>query len=138
MSQANRSRSHCDFTLTAEEMAKITALDTATSSFFSHQDPAMVEWFVKMVEEKKKQIYTADDGNQNENPSSESTTEYTVSFDLNYPEDTDEYMFCDITVNVPPASISDLSKAIIETTEKYSHVGIYFEVMKGGYGGNIY
>ena len=36
-------------------MAKITALDTATSSFFSHQDPAMVEWFVKMVEERKKQ-----------------------------------------------------------------------------------
>ena len=44
-----------DFALTAEEMAKITALDTATSSFFSHQDPAMVEWFVKMVEERKKQ-----------------------------------------------------------------------------------
>ena len=44
-----------DFTLTAEEMAKITALDTATSSFFSHQDPAMVEWFVKMIEERKKQ-----------------------------------------------------------------------------------
>ena len=44
-----------DFTLIAEEMAKITALDTATSSFFSHQDPAMVEWFVKMVEERKKQ-----------------------------------------------------------------------------------
>ena len=40
---------------TAEEMAKITALDTATSSFFSHQNPAMVEWFVKMVEERKKQ-----------------------------------------------------------------------------------
>jgi len=33
-----------DFTLTAEEMAKITALDTATSSFFSHQDPAMAGW----------------------------------------------------------------------------------------------
>ena len=44
-----------DFTLTAEEISKITALDTATSSFFSHQDPAMVEWFVKMVEERKKQ-----------------------------------------------------------------------------------
>ena len=44
-----------DFTLTSEEMAKITALDTAPSSFFSHQDPAMVEWFVKMVEERKKQ-----------------------------------------------------------------------------------
>lgn len=25
-----------------------------TSSFFSHQDPNMVEWFVKMVEERKK------------------------------------------------------------------------------------
>jgi 2,5-diketo-D-gluconate reductase A len=25
-----------------------------TSSFFSHQDPAMVEWFVQMVEERKK------------------------------------------------------------------------------------
>lgn len=32
----------------------IAELDTATSSFFSHQDPAMVEWFVKMVEERKK------------------------------------------------------------------------------------
>ena len=44
-----------DFALTDDEMAKITALDTKTSSFFSHQDPAMVEWFVKMVEERKKQ-----------------------------------------------------------------------------------
>ena len=44
-----------DFALTDDEMAKITTLDTATSSFFSHQDPAMVEWFVKMVEERKKQ-----------------------------------------------------------------------------------
>ena len=52
------------------------------------------------------QMNTADDGNQNETPSSESTSEYTVSFDLNYPEDTDEYMFCDVTVNVPPASIT--------------------------------
>ena len=51
------------------------------------------------------QMNTADDGNQNDNPSSESTKEYTVSFDLNYPEDTDVYMFCDVTVNVPPASI---------------------------------
>lgn len=24
-----------------------------TSSFFSHQDPAIVEWFVKMEEERK-------------------------------------------------------------------------------------
>lgn len=43
-----------DFELTDEEMDTIGSLDTATSSFFSHQDPAMVEWFVKMVEERKK------------------------------------------------------------------------------------
>ena len=42
-----------DFTLTSEDMQAIAALDTQTSSFFSHQDPAMVEWFVKMVEERK-------------------------------------------------------------------------------------
>jgi len=33
-----------DFELTAEDMTKITAMDTATSAFFSHRDPAMVEW----------------------------------------------------------------------------------------------
>lgn len=33
-----------DFTLTDDEMTKITAIDTATSAFFSHRDPAMVEW----------------------------------------------------------------------------------------------
>lgn len=43
-----------DFSLSDDEMGAIAALDTATSSFFSHQDPAMVEWFVKMVEERKK------------------------------------------------------------------------------------
>jgi hypothetical protein len=111
-------------------------------SYESSDDKDLIEFLERYPDlvfvRTKKQIYTADDGNQNENPSSESTTEYSVSFDLNYPEDTDEYMFCDVTVNVPPASISDLSKAIIETTEKYSHVEIYFEVMKGGYGGNIY
>lgn len=42
-----------DFTLTDEDMQAIAALDTKTSSFFSHQYPAMVEWFVKMVEERK-------------------------------------------------------------------------------------
>lgn len=42
-----------DFSLTNEDMAKIRALDTLQSSFFSHSDPAMVEWFVKMVEERK-------------------------------------------------------------------------------------
>ena len=43
-----------DFRLSDEDMTAIAALDTATSSFFSHYDPAMVEWFVKMVEERKK------------------------------------------------------------------------------------
>lgn len=33
-----------DFALTEEEMIQITALDSATSAFFSHRDPAMVEW----------------------------------------------------------------------------------------------
>lgn len=42
-----------DFQLNDDEMKTIAALDTQTSSFFSHQDPAMVEWFVKMVEERK-------------------------------------------------------------------------------------
>lgn len=44
-----------DFSLSAEDMKAITELDHKESSFFSHQDPAMVEWFVKMVEERKKQ-----------------------------------------------------------------------------------
>lgn len=43
-----------DFALSAEDMAQITALDKKESSFFSHYDPAMVEWFVKMVEERKR------------------------------------------------------------------------------------
>lgn len=42
-----------DFTLSEEDMKKIAQLDTTTSAFFSHQDLAMVEWFVKMVEERK-------------------------------------------------------------------------------------
>lgn len=33
-----------DFELSSDEMDRITALDTATSAFFSHRDPAMVEW----------------------------------------------------------------------------------------------
>lgn len=44
-----------DFILTDEDMNYISELDKAESSFFSHQDPNMVEWFVKMVEERKKQ-----------------------------------------------------------------------------------
>ncbi|MCD7743482.1 MAG: aldo/keto reductase [Oscillospiraceae bacterium] len=42
-----------DFTLTDEDMAAIAILDTETSSFFSHYDPAIVEWFVQMVEARK-------------------------------------------------------------------------------------
>lgn len=44
-----------DFKLTAEDMNTIAALDKNTSSFFSHNDPNMVEWFVNMVQERKKQ-----------------------------------------------------------------------------------
>ena len=44
-----------DFALDENDMNQISQMDTATSAFFSHQDPAMVEWFVKMVEERKSQ-----------------------------------------------------------------------------------
>lgn len=44
-----------DFTLSDEDMKIIADLDKAQSSFFSHYDPAMVQWFVQMVEERKKQ-----------------------------------------------------------------------------------
>lgn len=33
-----------DFALSADDMLPIAALDTATSAFFSHRDPAIVEW----------------------------------------------------------------------------------------------
>lgn len=33
-----------DFELSEEQMMQITALDAATSAFFSHRDPAIVEW----------------------------------------------------------------------------------------------
>lgn len=42
-----------DFTLSEDDMNMIAAQDKMQSSFFSHQDPAMVEWFVKMVERRK-------------------------------------------------------------------------------------
>lgn len=42
-----------DFTLSHTDMETITALDKKQSAFFSHQDPNMVEWFAKMVEERK-------------------------------------------------------------------------------------
>ncbi len=33
-----------DFALSPQDMQQITALDTATSAFFSHRDPARIEW----------------------------------------------------------------------------------------------
>ena len=42
-----------DFELSEQDMARIADLDTKTSSFFSFRDPAMVEWFAHMVEERK-------------------------------------------------------------------------------------
>lgn len=42
-----------DFALSDEDMKAIAALDKEQSSFFSHTDPNMVEWFVKIVEERK-------------------------------------------------------------------------------------
>lgn len=42
-----------DFTLSEEDMDKIAALDKEQSSFFSHTDPAIVEWMAGIVEERK-------------------------------------------------------------------------------------
>lgn len=44
-----------DFRLSEEDMNQISELDKKQSSFFSHEDPKMVEWFVQMVEERKRQ-----------------------------------------------------------------------------------
>ena len=44
-----------DFVLSDVDMNAIAALDKNESSFFSHQDTSMVEWFVRMVEERKKE-----------------------------------------------------------------------------------
>lgn len=49
-----------DFALSEEDMAAIAALDKKQSAFFSHQDPNMVEWFVKMVDERKAKHGAAD------------------------------------------------------------------------------
>ena len=43
-----------DFKLSQTDMEQISKMDTKTSAFFSHLDPTMVEWFAKMVEERKK------------------------------------------------------------------------------------
>lgn len=42
-----------DFALEQADMNRISELDKKQSSFFSHSDPAMVEWFVQMIEERK-------------------------------------------------------------------------------------
>lgn len=44
-----------DFELTPDDMTAIGSLDDNVSSFFSHTDPNTVEWFVKTVDERKKQ-----------------------------------------------------------------------------------
>ena len=36
-----------DFELSHQDMIDITAIDTATSAFFSHRDPSIVEWLTK-------------------------------------------------------------------------------------------
>lgn len=43
-----------DFELSEDDMNKISTLDKNKSSFFSHYDPNMVEWFAQMVEMRKK------------------------------------------------------------------------------------
>lgn len=42
-----------DFELTEEDMNSIKTLDTSYSLFFSHNDPNMVEWFDKIVKERR-------------------------------------------------------------------------------------
>ena len=42
-----------DFELVQEDMDVISKLDKNESSFFSHQDPSIVEWFGKLIEERK-------------------------------------------------------------------------------------
>lgn len=42
-----------DFELTEEDMNSIKTLDTSNSLFFSHNDPNMVEWFNKIVKERR-------------------------------------------------------------------------------------
>ena len=42
-----------DFSLSAEEMERIGALDQKQSAFFSHQDPNVVEWFVELVDKRR-------------------------------------------------------------------------------------
>ena len=41
------------FELDNDDMEKIEALDTKTSSFFSHQDPGIIEWFGQLIQERR-------------------------------------------------------------------------------------
>lgn len=43
-----------DFELSDDDMAKIATLDRKQSSFFSHEDPKMVEWFVQLVAQRRR------------------------------------------------------------------------------------
>lgn len=43
-----------DFALSSEDMARIQSLDTKTSLFFSHQDPATVDMFINLINERRK------------------------------------------------------------------------------------
>lgn len=41
------------FELDNEDMKKIETLDTKTSSFFSHHDPGIIEWFGQLIQERR-------------------------------------------------------------------------------------
>lgn len=41
------------FELDNGDMKKIETLDTKTSSFFSHQDPGIIEWFGQLIQERR-------------------------------------------------------------------------------------
>lgn len=42
-----------NFELSADDMARIQSLDTKTSLFFSHQDPATIDFFINLVKERR-------------------------------------------------------------------------------------
>ena len=45
-----------DFELSDADMEEIKKLDSNDSLFFNHQDPNMVEWFDKMVGERRSKL----------------------------------------------------------------------------------
>ena len=45
-----------DFELSKEDMEEIRKLDSNDSLFFNHQDSNMVEWFDKMIEERRSKM----------------------------------------------------------------------------------